>query len=45
VEDGKAIVLPVRRRFLEYRNAVKVGKGDITEDIDLAREERAEKTI
>jgi hypothetical protein len=34
VEDGKAIVLPVRRRFLEYRNAVKVGKGDIAEDID-----------
>jgi AbrB family looped-hinge helix DNA binding protein len=45
VEDGKAIVLPVRRRFLEYRNAVKVGKGDIAEDIDLARKERADKTI
>ncbi len=43
VEDGKAIVLPVHRRFLEYRNAVKVGKGDIAEDIDLARKERAEK--
>jgi len=34
VEDSRAIVLPFRRRFLEYRNAVKVGKGDITEDID-----------
>ncbi len=45
VEDGRAIVLPVRRRFLEYRNAVKVGKGDITEDIHLARKKRAEKTI
>jgi AbrB family looped-hinge helix DNA binding protein len=45
VEDGKAIVLPVRRRFLEYRNAVKVGKGDIAGDIDLARKERAGKYL
>jgi bifunctional DNA-binding transcriptional regulator/antitoxin component of YhaV-PrlF toxin-antitoxin module len=43
VEDGKAIVLPVQRKFLEYRNTVKVGRGDIAEDIDLARKERAEK--
>lgn len=43
VEDGKAIVLPVQTRFLEHRNAVKVGKGDIAKDIDIARKERAEK--
>ncbi len=43
IENGKAVVLPVRRKFLEYRNAVKVGNGDITSDIDLARKERAEK--
>ncbi len=43
VEDGKAIVLPVHRRFLEYRNTVKIGEGDIAEDIDFARKERAEK--
>jgi len=43
VEDGKAIVSPVQRRFLEYRNAVKVGKGDISKDIDLARKKQAGK--
>ncbi len=43
IENGKAVVLPVRRKFLEYRNAVKVGTGDIASDIDLAKKERAEK--
>jgi len=43
VEEGKAVVSPVQMRFLEHRNAVKVGKGDISEDIDIARKERAEK--
>lgn len=45
VKDGKAIVSPVQRKFLKYRNAVKVGKGDIAEDIGLAREKRAHKYI
>ena len=43
IENGKAVVLPVRRNFLEYRNAVKVGNGDIVSDIDLARKERRER--
>lgn len=43
VEDGKAIVLPVQTRFLEHRNTVRVGRGNIAEDIDFARKERAEK--
>ncbi len=43
IENGKAVVLPVRRKFLEYRNAVKAGNGDIASDIDLARKKRAEK--
>lgn len=40
VENGKAVVLPVHKRFFEHRNAIKTGKGDIAHDIDLARENR-----
>jgi len=43
VEDGKAVVLPVSKKFFEHRNAIKTGKGDIANDIDLARKERAGK--
>ena len=43
VENGKAVVLPVHKKFLEYRNAIKTGKGNIAHDINLARKERAEK--
>jgi len=43
IEAGKAIVSPVQTRFLEHRNSVRVGKGDIEKDIDFARKERAEK--
>ena len=43
VENGKAVVLPVHKRFLQHRNTVKIGKGDISRDIALARKERAGK--
>ena len=43
VENGRAVVLPAQRKFLEYRNAIKVGSGDVADDVDLARKERAEK--
>ncbi len=43
VENGKAVVLPVHKKFLEYRSAINTGKGDIAHDIDLARKERAGK--
>jgi bifunctional DNA-binding transcriptional regulator/antitoxin component of YhaV-PrlF toxin-antitoxin module len=43
VENGKAVVSPVHKKFLEYRNAIKTGKGNIANDINLARKERAEK--
>jgi hypothetical protein len=43
VENGKAVILPVHKKFLEYRNAIKTGKGDIAHDINLARKERAGK--
>ncbi len=43
VENGKAVVLPAQKKFLEHKNVIKVGKGDIVRDIDLARKERVGK--
>ena len=43
VERGKAVILPAKKPFLQRRNSVKVGSGDIASDIEMARKERAEK--
>jgi AbrB family looped-hinge helix DNA binding protein len=43
MENGKVVVYPARQQFLKYRNAMKVGKGDIVADIKLAREKNLEK--
>lgn len=43
VEKGKIIIFPARTKFLERRNSVKVGKGDIRKDIDEARRLRGGK--
>jgi AbrB family looped-hinge helix DNA binding protein len=43
VEKGKVTIYPAKRNFLKYRNAIKTGKGDITDDIDVARSLRLEK--
>lgn len=43
VEKGKIIIFPARSKFLEHRNSVKVGKGDIGKDIDAARRLRGKK--
>ncbi len=43
LDRGKVIVHSVRNDFLKHRNEVKVGAGDIAEDIRLARSLRAEK--
>jgi AbrB family looped-hinge helix DNA binding protein len=43
VEKGKVTIYPAKRNFLKYRNAVKIGKGDIDSDIDTARNLRTEK--
>jgi AbrB family looped-hinge helix DNA binding protein len=43
MEKGKAVVIPVHRHFLQYRNSVKTGAGDIRSDIEQARTLRAEK--
>lgn len=41
--DGKAVVAPVKKGFLDYQNRIKIGEGDITKDIELARMRRVEK--
>jgi len=43
VENGKVILYPVKRNFLNYRNSVKTGQGDIGGDIEAARNIRVEK--
>lgn len=43
IEEGKVVVYPVRKDFLQHRNRVKVGAGDIQADIEQARAARAER--
>jgi hypothetical protein len=43
VDRGKIVVLPVQKKFLEYRNKIKTGPGKIEEDIKQARKRRVEK--
>ncbi len=45
VERGKVLVSPVHKEFLKYRNSIKTGSGNISEDIRLARERRTEKYL
>lgn len=40
IERGRAMVFPLNKPFLKYRNAVKTGAGNIARDIRLARERR-----
>jgi hypothetical protein len=37
------VVYPVRKDFLQHRNRIKVGEGDIRADIEKARASRAER--
>jgi AbrB family looped-hinge helix DNA binding protein len=43
LEKGKVTVYPAKQNFLKYKNAIKVGKGDIAEDIETVRSLRLEK--
>lgn len=43
VEKGKIVVLPAQKRFLNHRNRIKVGAGEIKQDIIKARELRIKK--
>ena len=40
VEEGRIIVTSPRADFLKYRNTVRVGRGDIEDDIQKARKNR-----
>jgi len=43
IERGKVVVYPAQKHFLQYKNTVKTGRGDISADIDRARTLRVEK--
>ncbi len=43
IEEGRVVVYPVRKDFLQHRNRVQVGAGDIRTDIEQARAARAER--
>jgi len=45
IEHGKTVVTPVQKRFLNYKNAIKIGAGKIEEDIILSRNRRIEKYL
>jgi AbrB family looped-hinge helix DNA binding protein len=42
VDRGKIVVSPVQKKFLNYRNRIKTGRGKIEDDIKLARKQRVE---
>jgi len=43
VEKGNVVVRPAKSPFLAHRNAVQIGSGSITSDIENARNKRIEK--
>lgn len=43
IVKGQMVVYPLQRRFLERRNIIKVGKGDIRKDLQKARDSRVER--
>ena len=43
IERGKTVVIPVHKRFLKYKNAIKTGAGKIKEDIILSHDRRMQK--
>jgi len=43
IEKGQVLVRPVQSDFLRHQGSVKVGSGDISSDIQVARERQMEK--
>ncbi|MCI5140409.1 MAG: AbrB/MazE/SpoVT family DNA-binding domain-containing protein [Candidatus Electrothrix sp. ATG1] len=43
VVNGRIIVSPMQTDFLKHKNSVRIGPGDISEDIQAARKTRAER--
>ena len=44
VEKGQIVVSPMSASFLDFRNSVKIGQGDISKDSQRAREIRMGKS-
>jgi len=42
VENGRIVGVPMQKSFLKFRNTIKTGRGNIEDDIRLARKRRAE---
>lgn len=43
IEDGRVLLYPGQKNFLNFRNSILVGKGDIKQDIERGRALRTEK--
>ncbi len=43
IENGRVIVAPVQKKFLQHKNTVNTGRGNISDDIQKARKMRADK--
>lgn len=43
IEDGRIIVSSMQTHFLERKNSIHTGPGDIAKDIQMARMNRADK--
>lgn len=43
IENGKVYLYPVKSNFLKFRNSIKTGHGEISADIEAARNLRWEK--
>jgi len=43
IERGKIIVSPVQSHFLSFQNSIKIGSGNIQDDIKAARLKRVDK--
>ncbi|MCP4754963.1 MAG: AbrB family transcriptional regulator [Proteobacteria bacterium] len=43
LKDGKVTLKPIHCKFMDYRNVIRIGKGDIEEDILESNKLRIEK--
>ena len=43
VEEGRVMVYPAQKNFLNYRNSILIGKGSIKQDIERSRALQTEK--
>ncbi|RLA97512.1 MAG: AbrB family transcriptional regulator [Deltaproteobacteria bacterium] len=43
IEDGKIVIVPLKKKFLDFKDSIKVGPGNIDNDIKLARKLRLKK--